>query len=174
MDISLLAQQLEQENPEQYERQKAALTLLLDSPDVDAIPALLNVLHHFEDDMLLNLAINALAKIGTDEALNALGEQLFQIDHPRKGKEAARALGYSHSIQALLPLKRLLVEGLNSEKDLPIVEALWALANLCQADIFMPDAEWEVLLEAWKARGGEYSIMARHIRICWDGKIVIR
>ena len=174
MDISLLEQQLEQEDPNQYELQKAALTLLSDSPPVEALALLIKVMQGYEDTMLMRLAMNGLAKLGTDDALDALGEQLFQPSQASNSKEAARALGYSRSIAALPPLKRLLTEGLNSdEDDLPISEALWSLANLCQAEVFMPDAEWEALLEQWKARGAEYNIMARHIRICWDGKIVI-
>jgi HEAT repeat protein len=173
MDISLLAQQLEQEDPEQYELQKAALTLLVDSPNEDATKVFVKVAQDFQDSTLINVAINGLAKIGSDEAIDALAKMVFEHSNTTIRSEAARALGYSRNAMALPPLKRLLAEGLESEETMPIAEALWALANLCQAEVFKPDPEWESLIEQWKKRGGEYSIMARHIRICWDGQIVI-
>ena len=172
MDISLLARQLEHEDPAQYELQKSALTVLVDSPAPEAIDILLNVVHHYENPVLLSLAMNVLAKIRSTEAIAALSHLMFEHPEAKNRSEAARALGYSHSERALPPLKKLLSDGLSND-DLPILEALWALANLCQAEVFKPDSEWESLIAKWQERGGEYNIMARHIRICWDGQTVI-
>src|SRR5690349_17160918 len=96
-DISLLAQQLEKEDPAQYDAQKGALTLLLDSPTVEATALLISVIERFEDETLLNLAINALAKIASDEAIAALAKLVFEPSPSKKAQQAARALGYSRS-----------------------------------------------------------------------------
>lgn len=172
MDISLLAKQLEREDPAQYELQKSALTVLIDSPTSEAIDVLLNVVNHYENSVLLSLAMSVLAKIRSTEAIAALVHLSFEHPEAKNRSEAARALGYTHSERALAPLKKLLSDGLSND-DLPVLEALWAVANLCQAEILKRDEEWESLINKWQERGGEYNIMARHIRICWDGQIII-
>jgi hypothetical protein len=158
LDINVLSQQLKQEDPEQFDLQKAVLETLPKVASPEAVKIARNVIDNFENRSLVNLAMDALAKMLTDESFAALSDMM--VNHPKLANRGAAvlALGRTDDVRAIPPIKKLLSDGLVSEEGLPILDALRALSSMSGSRLRAVE-DLAPIVNQWKDRGGEYKTL---------------